>query len=196
MSSPNVPIPPRIPGDASLKTLEVQTLKVEDDLVVEGDITCNSLTATTFVHAGTNVIAATGMTSTTGNIVATIGSVSAGTTVTGGTGITATTGNITAVTGSLISNTANVNAATGCNIGFGVVGPVLNLGSNATSGAVVRIADAVGLVGFYGKTAIVQPTTAIAPAAYVANAGIDTATFGGYTIGQIVAALRALGELA
>lgn len=52
---------------------------------------------------------------------------------------------------------------------------------------------------FWGKTPIVQPTTAIAGAAFVANSsGIadDTATFGGYTLGKIAAALIAAGILA
>lgn len=51
---------------------------------------------------------------------------------------------------------------------------------------------------FWNKTPIVQPTTAIAAAAFVANtSGIvnDTATFGGYTIGQVVQALRNVGLL-
>ena len=230
----NTPIPPRIPGDAALKTLEVQDLKVDGDMTItgdvtiDGDVTCNSLTTTTFVsagtavtagttvtagtgmtsttgnivatagqvNAGTTMTAGTGMTATTGNIVATAGAVSAGTTVTAGTGISATTGNITAVAGSLISNTANVNSATGCNLGFGTT-PVLDLGSLGTT-ATVNIADAAGSVGFYGVTAVPRPTTAVSPATFVANtSGIadDSATFGGYTIGQIVTALKSLGAL-
>jgi hypothetical protein len=52
---------------------------------------------------------------------------------------------------------------------------------------------------FWNKTPIVQPTTAIAAATFVANtSGIanDTATFDGYTIGQVVKALRDVGLLA
>lgn len=54
-------------------------------------------------------------------------------------------------------------------------------------------------IGLFGATAVAQPTTGIAAAAFVANtSGIsdDTATFGGYTLGQIVAALQSLGALA
>ena len=51
----------------------------------------------------------------------------------------------------------------------------------------------VGKVGFFGKTPAGQQTTSITGATYVANAGIDTATFDGYTIGKVVAALRTLG---
>lgn len=54
-------------------------------------------------------------------------------------------------------------------------------------------------IGLWNTTPIVQPTTAVAAATFVANtSGIanDTATFDGYTIGQIVKALRNMGALA
>lgn len=54
-------------------------------------------------------------------------------------------------------------------------------------------------LGFWNATPIVQPTTSVAAATFVANtSGIvnDTATFDGYTIGQIVKALRNIGVLA
>ena len=54
-------------------------------------------------------------------------------------------------------------------------------------------------LSLWNATPDVQPTTAITAAAFVANtSGIsdDTATFGGYTIGQIVAALKRIGALA
>lgn len=54
-------------------------------------------------------------------------------------------------------------------------------------------------LGFWNATPIVQPTTAVAAATFVANtSGIanDTATFDGYTIGQVVKALRNAGLLA
>ena len=54
-------------------------------------------------------------------------------------------------------------------------------------------------LGLWNATPIVQPTTAIAAATFVANtSGIvdDTATFDGYTIGQIAKALRNIGALA
>lgn len=53
-------------------------------------------------------------------------------------------------------------------------------------------------VGVYGVTPIVRPTTAIAAATFVTNTSLianDTATFDGYTIGQIVKALRNIGIL-
>lgn len=54
-------------------------------------------------------------------------------------------------------------------------------------------------ISLWNATPDVQPTNAIAAAAFVANSsGIadDTATWGGYTGGQIVAALKRLGALA
>jgi hypothetical protein len=54
-------------------------------------------------------------------------------------------------------------------------------------------------LSFWNATPNVQPTTAITAGAFVANtSGItdDTATFDGYTIGQVVAALRRIGALA
>lgn len=54
-------------------------------------------------------------------------------------------------------------------------------------------------LGFWNATPIVQPTTAVAAAAFVANAGTavnDASTFDGYTIKQVVKALRNEGLLA
>lgn len=54
-------------------------------------------------------------------------------------------------------------------------------------------------IGMWDAAPDVQPTTGIAAAAFAANtSGIvdDTATFGGYTIGQVVAALKRIGALA
>lgn len=56
----------------------------------------------------------------------------------------------------------------------------------------------VSMLGFFGVAAIARPTNAIAAAAFVANtSGIanDTATWGGYTVGQVVTALKNLGFL-
>jgi hypothetical protein len=54
-------------------------------------------------------------------------------------------------------------------------------------------------IAFWNKTPIVQPTTSIAAATFVTNTSLianDTATFDGYTIGQVVKALRNTGILA
>lgn len=55
------------------------------------------------------------------------------------------------------------------------------------------------LVGLWGATPIVQPTTAVASATRVGGGGTaltDTDTFDGYTLAQIVKALRNIGALA
>ena len=54
-------------------------------------------------------------------------------------------------------------------------------------------------IGFYSKTPIVQPTTGVAESVFVENVGgtavnVDS-TFDGYTIQQIVKALRNMGVL-
>jgi hypothetical protein len=54
-------------------------------------------------------------------------------------------------------------------------------------------------LALWGKTPIVQPTTAVAAAAFVVGAGTavnDASTFGGYTIKQVVQALQNVGVLA
>lgn len=69
---------------------------------------------------------------------------------------------------------------------------------NATTGTKIGSANTQKL-SLWGATPNVQPTNAITAAAFVANtSGIvdDTATWGGYTGGQIVAALQRIGALA
>jgi hypothetical protein len=54
-------------------------------------------------------------------------------------------------------------------------------------------------LSFWNKSPVVQPTTAISAATFVANSGGSihpTSTFDGYTIAQVVAALRSVGILA
>ena len=87
---------------------------VGNNINVTGDITgglTNTITGYNLV-ATHNITAGTGITSTTGNINATAGSISAGTTITAGTGITATTGNIRATAGSISAGTT-ITAGTG-----------------------------------------------------------------------------------
>jgi hypothetical protein len=69
---------------------------------------------------------------------------------------------------------------------------------NTTTGTKIGTATTQKLA-FWNNTPIVRPTTAVAAATFVANtSGIvnDTATFDGYTIGQVVKALRNIGLLA
>jgi hypothetical protein len=71
--------------------------------------------------------------------------------------------------------------------------------SEKTSGSGIAIGDSGDKLGFFGATPVVQVTTGVSAGAFVANtSGIadDTATFAGYTLGQIAAALKAVGILA
>jgi hypothetical protein len=81
---------------------------------------------------------------------------------------------------------------------------VVDIGTSASGATTVKsgtvnVGDGSSNIGFYGASAIIKPTTSTTAAAFVANtSGIadDSATFGGYTIGQVVAALKNLGLLA
>jgi hypothetical protein len=72
------------------------------------------------------------------------------------------------------------------------------LGLRVGGGALIGTSTS-DLVGFYNATPIVQPTTGVAAATRSGGGGAtvtDTDTFDGYTIAQIVKALRNLGVLA
>lgn len=74
----------------------------------------------------------------------------------------------------------------------------VNLAVGTTTGTKIGTATTQKLA-FWNKTPIVQPTTGITAASFTANtSGIvnDTATFGGYTIGQMAAAMINTGMLA
>jgi len=63
---------------------------------------------------------------------------------------------------------------------------------------VVQVA-ATSKLGLFNATPIAQPTTAVAAATFVANAGTavnDASTFDGYTLKQVIKALRLFGILA
>jgi hypothetical protein len=72
-----------------------------------------------------------------------------------------------------------------------------NIVLNTTTGT--KIGTATGQkLAFWNKTPIIQPTTGITAATFVANTSLianDTATYGGYTMGQIAAALINTGIL-
>ncbi len=79
-----------------------------------------------------------------------------------------------------------------------VLADAINIEFNSTTGTKIGSA-ATEKLSFWGVTPIVQITTGVTAATFVANtSGIanDTATFDGYTIGQIVKALRNIGILA
>jgi len=73
-----------------------------------------------------------------------------------------------------------------------------NIVFNTTTGT--KIGTATGQkLGFWNATPVIQPTTAVTAATFAANtSGIvdDSATWDGYTIGQVVKALRNIGALA
>ena len=78
------------------------------------------------------------------------------------------------------------------------LGDATNFAVGSSTGTKIGTATTQKL-GFWNATPIVQPTTAVAAATFVANTSLiadDSATFDGYTIGQIVKALRNTGILA
>ena len=109
--------------------------------------------------------------------------------------------------------TTLINASTGGSLYLAYNGSFV---INITSGTAFGIADAVNITtgtttgtklmtsttqkfGIWNATPIVQPTTAVAAATFVTNTSLianDSATFDGYTMGQVVKALRNIGLLA
>lgn len=78
------------------------------------------------------------------------------------------------------------------------ISDAVNLVLNTTTGTKIGTATTQKLA-FYNSTPIVQVTTGVTAATFAANTSAianDTATFDGYTIGQVVKALRNLGLLA
>jgi hypothetical protein len=77
-------------------------------------------------------------------------------------------------------------------------GDAVNMVFNATTGTKIATATSQK-IGFWNAAPIVQPTTGVASAARVGGGGTtvtDTDTFDGYTIAQVVKALRNTGLLA
>lgn len=73
-----------------------------------------------------------------------------------------------------------------------------NLASGTTTGMKLGTSTSQKL-GVWNATPIVQPTTGVAAATFTANAGTavnDASTFDGYTVGQVVKALRNIGLFA
>jgi len=95
---------------------------------------------------------------------------------------------------------ANVQRLSFAGSGTGdcTVSDALNFVLGSTTGNKFATATTQKL-SFWNATPIVQPTTGVAAATFVANTSLianDTATFDGYTIGQVVKALRNTGLLA
>jgi len=86
-----------------------------------------------------------------------------------------------------IANTGGVSLADAVNLAVGT-GTGTKIGTATTQ-----------KISLWNATPIVQPTTAVAAATFVANTSLianDSATWDGYTIGQVVKALRNIGALA
>ena len=89
-----------------------------------------------------------------------------------------------------------------CNIGWSGNICVLDTEQGSAGGVTggMRIGGAsTSLIGLWGATPIVRPTTGVASATRVGGGGTaltDTDTFDGYTLAQIVKALRNIGALA
>jgi hypothetical protein len=94
------------------------------------------------------------------------------------------------------TNASNYERA---NVGF--ISNVFVIGSyNSGTGTLrdIHVGVSGNKIGFFGTTAIAQPTTGSAAATFVANSGVavtDASTFDGYTLGQVVKALRNYGLL-
>jgi hypothetical protein len=84
---------------------------------------------------------------------------------------------------------------------IGFVSNVFTIGCSAAGAGTLRdimVGVTGNKLGFYGATPIARPTTGYSAATFTANSGTavnDASTFDGYTINQIVAALRGLGLL-
>ena len=101
----------------------------------------------------------------------------------GGTSTSATGGSVTIApgTGGVANGTVSINAGAG--------GTVIQIADNGTNAE----------LGFFAATPVPQPTTSIGSASFTANSGTainSASTFDGYTIAQVVKALRNLGQLA
>lgn len=84
------------------------------------------------------------------------------------------------------------------NAGTATLTDAANIVVGTTTGTKIATATTQKL-GFWNSTPVVQPTTSVTAATFVTNTSgtlNDSATFGGYTIGQVVAALKSIGVLA
>jgi hypothetical protein len=110
------------------------------------------------------------------------------------------------------ANAGSVTIDTGISYGTGTEGEIVLGGTRGNvrigDGRDIRLGTTTGtrlgsdtnqLLGFWNATPIAQPTTAVASASVVANSGTainDASTFDGYTLAQVVRALRNAGLLA
>lgn len=154
-----------------------------------------SIASTTTLTGGTGITATTGnIVASTGNITSTLGSVGAATTVTAGTSITSTLGNITATNGNLVLGTAGnkiVSTSVGTTTAAGAnsFGTVTLVGGNATvattavtaSSIIMLTRQSVGAtganpLGMLSVGTIVAATSFVINANTTANSGTNVAT--------------------
>jgi len=163
-------------GTTNGDTIWVCTNNSGSDTVGTDTLVFSSLTAITGAAGGDTQVQFNNSGSLAGNAALTFNSGNGRLTSTGYTDGTVL------VTGGAISNANSVSST--------------NL--TTTTGA-TNLANAGGAtLSLFGVTPIARPTTSISAATFVANSsGIsdDTATYGGYTIGQVVQALKDLGAL-
>lgn len=118
------------------------------------------------------------------------------------------------ITWSINANTNEITATTGAGGGLSGANPAAKVGPAVVNGSAITYmrSDAAppidltanyawtGNVGWFGSAAIAQPTTAGAAAVFVqvdtTTAVSEDSTFDGYTLRQVVKALRNLGLLA
>ena len=117
----------------------------------------------------------------------------------GALGLSFATGNNTSISERVkISSTGAATFSSSVTAASYTVNDAGNITVGTTTGTKIGTATSQKL-SFWNATPIVQPTTAVAAATFVANTSLimnDTATFDGYTIGQVVKALRNAGLLA
>lgn len=113
-------------------------------------------------------------------------------------------GDFTVTAGQSVSGPGGATGIGNINLNVGFSGTKTGLISlfNSFSNAVVQVTDdgvhSGGELGFFAATPINQPTTSFAAATFTQNSGNavnDASTFDGYTIKQVVKALRSLGLL-
>ena len=214
----NSPAPALLVADTGISTTVVAGASADVN-----PTTLNLGTATTTaVNVGgsgvaTNVV---GTTATVNPLTLNLGTATTTAVNVGSAGVTATV--VAGVSADVNPTTLNLGTATTTAVNVGSAGvtatvvagtsadvnpTTLNLGTATTTainvgngGSSVNVGNVGSTIGFYGTSAIVKPTTSITAAtpfaANTSNIADDSATFGGYTIGQVVAALKNLGLLA
>lgn len=135
-----------------------------------------SIASTTTMTSGTGITSTTGnIVASAGNITATLGSVAAGTTVTAGTSITATLGNITATNGNLVLTAAGNKMIR------------TSVGTTTAAGA-----NSIGTVTLVAGTATVS-TTALTASSLIRTWRESIGATGSSAIGDLTIGTRVVG---